>query len=265
MKDSNIGDAWIKDACALNPISRVIDPKTGQPNGNILTGPVRLAFCETLFEPKAMNPMQQAKYGTMALYTPFTDFTIMYEEYYKILAVKFPEYYVQQQNQYAGLEVPFHDQAAKIKFAGFTPGCAYITHTTRYKPQIVDSRGNPITSPDKVYPGAWAILAVNPYDYGKSPPQPKKGVAFGLQQVMIIAEDTKLAGGAPDPRVTFANVNVKPPVVSPAAAFGNAPPPPGMAQHNLYPPSGGFAPPPGLGAMAPPPMAKADDDISEFM
>lgn len=276
MKDSMIGDEWIKQACALNPVSRVIDPKTGQPNGNLLSGPVRLAFMETLFEARApSNGSGKAKFGCMAIYTPFTDLSIYYEEYYKVLAANFPDYYVPGQSvagqqtagYYAGLQVPFHDQAEKIKFGGFTPGLTYINHNSNYMPQIVDPRGNPITDRNKIYAGVWAILAVNAYPYGKNPPQPKKGCAFGLQQVMIIGDDTKLAGGAPDPRVTFAGVNVKPPQVSPAASFGNAPPPAGAPPptQSLYPPQG-FAPPPGLGALRPPAPAPADDtDVSQYM
>lgn len=272
MKDSIIGDNWIREACQMNPVQRVLDPKTGQPNGNILTGPVRLAFTDSLFDPKKPqgrenDPTAKGKYGVMGVYPPFTVFDIMYEEYYKILGAEFASYYVAERQQYFGLEVPFHDQASKLKYAGFTPSLTYINHTTSYMPQIVDGRGNLVTDRSKVYPGVWAILAVNPYPYGKSPPQPKKGVAFGLQQIMLIADDSKLAGGAPDARVTFAGVQaVKPPVVAPAAAFGQAPggglPPPPVS---LYP-QPGYAPPPGLGALPPPPLSIVpDDDISALM
>lgn len=282
MKDSQVGDDWIKEACQRNPVQRVIDPKTGQPNGNILTGPVRLAFCDTLFTPKAAQAGGKEKFGTMALYTPYTDFTILYEEYYKVLGATFPEYYVPDAaggGAYHGLDSPFHDQAAKIKFGGFTPGLTYINHTSNYMPQVVDPQGNIVTDRAKAYAGAWAILAINAYPYGKNPPQPRKGVAFGLQQVMVIGDDTKLAGGAPDPRVTFAQVNVKPPVVAPAAAFGQAPPgaPPGNP--SLYAPNPGqqpaglgarppgqppMGPPPGT-PMAPPPLSTDDTDVSDLM
>lgn len=278
LRDSMVGDQWIRDCYSLNPVRRVIDPKTQQPNGNILTGPVRLAFCDALFEARAAanNPQGPKKFGTNALYTPFTDFTIIYEEYYKACAATFPEFYNPNTQQYNGLHSPFRDQAEKAhQYAGFTPGCIFLNHTSKFMPQVVDIRGNPITDRNRVYAGAWAILAINAYPYGKNPPQPKKGVGFGLQQVMIIGDDTKLAGGAPDPRVTFAGVNVKPPIAAPAAAFGAAPP---LGPQGAPPPAGGMYPPHGsvpapLGAAPlppmpaqPPPMAAADDtDVSEFM
>lgn len=272
MRDSKIGDAWIREVQKLNPISRVIDPKTGQPNGNILTGPVRLAFCDPLFEPRKPqgrenDPTAKGKYSTVALYPPGADFTIMYEEWYKIMGQVFPEYYNAEARQYYGLDNPFHDQAAKHQYAGFTNGCVYMTHTSNYQPQIVDANFNPVTDRSRVHAGAWCILAVNAYPYGKSPPQPRKGVGFGLQQVMLIADDTSLSGGQPDPRSTFAGTNIKPPAVSPAAGFGAPPgmpgaPPPGMPGAPPAQPS--FAPPPSYG-LSPPPASAADDDISQFV
>lgn len=270
MKDSMVGDEWIKATSLANPIRMIIDEKTGKPNGNILSGPVRLAFCDPLFEAKAPSNGGTAKFGTMALYTPFSILDAYYAEYYRVCAEAFASYYLPDGNgggSYRGLENPFHDQADKaIKYSGFTPGLTYINHTSKYQPQIVNLQGNIITDRNKVYPGVWAILAVNAYSYGVNPPQPKKGVAFGLQQVMIIADDTKLAGGAPDPRVTFAGVNIRPPTVSPQAAFGQAPPPGAPPPSNpLNAPPRMYAPP--LGALPPPPPATApdDEDLSQFV
>lgn len=268
MRDSKIGDAWIAECMRLNPISRCIDPKTGQPNGNILTGPVRLSFCDPLFDPQKPrgregDPSAKGKYSTTAIYPPGTDFTIMYEEYYKALAATFPEYYNATTGQYHGLDNPFHDGASKPNYSGFTPGCIYMAHSSNYQPQIVDVNMNPVTDRSRVHAGVWAILAVNAYTYGKSPPQPRKGMSFGLQQVMIIADDTNLAGGQPDPRTTFNGVNVKPPAVMPNTAFGAAPgaamPPPRPAGAPAS-----FAPPPGYG-LPPPAPSTADDDIRDLV
>jgi hypothetical protein len=137
----------------------------------------------------------------------------------------FPDFYNPHMNGYAGLENPFHDCATKAhKFQGYTPGLTFINHTSKFKPGIVDAMKNPVVDPSKVYPGVWAILVVNAYGYGKSPPQPKKGVSFGLQAVMIIGDDQNLAGGGIDPREAFKGVNVKPPMVNPATLAGMVPP-----------------------------------------
>src|SRR5690606_14872529 len=69
-----------------------------------------------------------------------------------------------------------------------------------------------------VYPGVWAICAINRYTFND--PR-KKGVAFGLQSVMIIGDDTALGGGAPDPSKTMAAARgIAAPIVRPDVARG---------------------------------------------
>lgn len=268
MNHSKVGDAWIREACLANPV-QFINDANGNPTQNISSGPVRLAFCDPLTTPRVPqnNPQGKPKYGTMALYTPFTDFSIFYAEYYRLCAAVFPEYYVAQYQQYSGLHSPFNDQANKLKYHGFTPGLTYMNHTSNFKTQIVDVNSNPIVDPARIYPGVWAILALNAYAYGKSPPQPKKGVAFGLQGVMIIGDDEMLAGGGIDPRVAFQGVNVKPPAVAPGALMNMAggqgqPPQPGAMQPPPgAPPGAGVGAAPGF-QMPPPPRGTGDDDLA---
>jgi hypothetical protein len=249
VKDSIVGDAWITQTSQAVPIQRVIDPKTGQPTGDILTGPVRLAF-DTLFKlPQPSEKIQNPKYGASVLFTPLADFSIFYEEYYKVCAREFQDHY--QNGQYYGLHSPFRDQAEKMKFGGFTPGCVFMTCTSKFKPGVVDTMGNPILDESKVYPGVWAICSVSPYAF-KDPR--KKGVAFGLQSVMLIGDDTKFGGGAPDPNQTFGGVKgaIQRPVINPGV-LNHMP----SAQQGApgMPPSGpgGFAPPPPGGTYAPQP------------
>jgi hypothetical protein len=111
---------------------------------------------------------------------------------------------------------------------------------------VVDRNNNGIIDPSRVYPGVWAIVAVNPYASGKN--FARKGPRFGLQAIQLIADDTNLAGSPPDPKTLFAGVNITPPVTAPAAGFGAAPPQipgqggqqAGIAQ--FYPPGGGQPP-----------------------
>lgn len=251
VRDSIVGDQWIAQTAQAVPVQRVIDQKTGQPTGDILTGPVRLAF-DTLFElPKPSAKIENPKYGASVLFTPLADFTIFYEEYYAICAREFQDHYVPQTGQYAGLHSPFRDQAEKMKFGGFTPGCVFMTCTSKFKPGVVDTMGNPILDPSKVYPGVWAICSVSGYAF-KDPR--KKGVAFGLQSVMLIGDDTKFGGGAPDPNQTFGGVKgaIQRPVITPGALAhmpqGSQAPMPGAPGG-----PGGFLPPPAGGTFAPQP------------
>lgn len=250
MMDSEVGDAWIQQICRDNPT--VMLPGEGR---LISSGPCRLAFVDPLFEPRAPtgNPGGQPKYSVAALYSPYTDMNIYYAEYYRVCGEVFPEKWNPHIQGFAELENPFHDCAAKAhKFQGYTPGLTTMNHTSRFKPSIVDSSParNPITDRSKVYPGCWALLVVNAYAYGKNPPQPKKGVSFGLQAVMIIGDDTNLAGGGIDPREAFKNANVKPPAINPASLAGLVVGRPGAPPMGA-PPVTGWAPP-GAGGFVPP-------------
>ena len=227
VRDSVVGDDWIQRTSQSIPLQRTVNQATGEPDGNFLTGPVRLAFCN-LFELPKPKPGQTSdpKYGTSILFPPTVDLALLYEEYYRICGQVFPEYYDATTQQYHGLQSPFHDQAEKLRYGGFTPGCVSINTNSKFKPSITDSNLNPIVDTNRVYPGVWAICAINAYDYGKNPPQPKKGVAFGLQSVMIIGDDTKFGGGAPQAKDLFAGINVDAPIVRPdmAAQMGGQQP-----------------------------------------
>ena len=245
VRDSIVGDAWIQQTAQAVPIQYVMDEKTGQPTGDILTGPVRLAF-DTLFElPQPSAKMENPKYGAALLFTPLADFGLLYEKYNEVCAAEFREHYDAQSGQYYGLHSPFRDQSEKAKFGGFTPGSVFMTCTSKYKPPVVDVRGNPIVDQSKVYPGVWAICAVNAYAYKDAR---KKGIGFGLQSVMIIGDDTKFGGGAPDPTKTFKGVGgaIQAPSIAPGA-LGN------MPQGGAPAPQPGMPPAPQGGTYAAPP------------
>lgn len=218
MKDSIVGDAWIRQTQQNVPIQKIVDPATGAWNGDFLTGPVRLAFVD-LFElpKKRADATSEPKYGATLLFPPGVEMGLLYEEYYAIAAKEFADKYEPSSQQYYGLRSPFRNQAEKAKFGGYTPGCIFMTCTSKFKPPVVDTRYNPIVDRSKVYAGVWAICAINAYAY-KDPKNP--GIAFGLQSVMIIADDSKFGGGGPDAAKQFAGVNVAAPVVRPDIANG---------------------------------------------
>lgn len=247
MRDSIVGDQWIQNAMRSAPLQKVINPETGQPTGDILTGPVRLAFVHLLEpEPMKQGDAKEPKYKCSLLFPPNVDFTPLYEAYYEICALMFPEYYDAQTQRYHGLNSPFNDQSDKLKYTGYTPGCAYMNVSSKFKPAIVDTAHNPIVDPNRLYAGVWAIASLNAYGYGKNPPQPKKGVAFGIQNVMLIGDDTKMAGGGPDAKQTFAGVKVDAPINRPDFAQYRPAPgpagPPAAAIPGYTAPGGGVAP-----------------------
>jgi len=221
MRDSIVGDAWIQQVAQQCPVQRLVNKETGQPTGDYLTGPVRLSWI-SVFEPAKPRPGQtsEPKYQATLLFTPFVDTRPLFEEYNAILQRSFQSYYDARSGQFLGLESPFHDQAAKARFSGYTPGLLTINTKSKFKPAIIDARFNPIVDTKRVYPGVWAICSINAYPYGVNPPQPKKGVGFGLQSIMIIGDDTNIGEGGSDPRETFSGVNVSAPIVRPDFSQG---------------------------------------------
>lgn len=249
MRDSIVGDEWIRQTVSAVPIQPCYDDK-GQPTGDYLTGPVRLAFASLFTLPAANAMNQNPKFGSMLLFPPpsIVNFQPLYDEYYKVAAAKFADRY--QNGQYYGIRSPFRDQGEKMKYGGFTPGSTFLTCTSKFKPPVVDARYNPIVDESKVYPGVWAICAVNGYSYHD---QRNHGIAFGLQSVMIIGDDNALGGGPADPKQTFNKVqNVAAPIVRPENLARNMPtgqPPapggaPAVPQQHWAPPVPGLPQPP---------------------
>lgn len=233
VRDSIVGDAWITQTANNVPIQKVIDSK-GNETGDILTGPVRLAF-DTLFElPQPTATVPNPKYGSALLFTPLANLELLRQVYNSLCQKDFPDQYDANTQSYPKVHSPFRNQDEKVKFNGFTPGCFFISCSSKYKPPVVDLHKNPILDSSKVYPGVWAICAINAYSYN-SPH--KKGIGFGLQSVMIIADDTKFGGTAPDPNETFAATRgaIQAPAIS-ATQVGGMPNPPVGGTHAAPPP-----------------------------
>lgn len=206
---TSMTDAWIAKACKANPITQI--KVNGEPNGNFRTGPVRLSFPH-LFKPQ--KPMQsddgrerKPVYSTALLFPPHADLTLLNVEAARVLKDKFPQY------PEKALHKPFRDGGEKPMLAGYEPGWTFFTVASQYRPAIVDTRMAPIVDEERVYPGVWAICSINAFDFtGKNPQGQvvKRGVSFGLQSVMIIADDVKLGGVSSDPNADFAGVSIDP-------------------------------------------------------
>lgn len=200
MKDSTLNDNMLREAMAKNP-PRVLD------NGLIFSGPVRLAFVNLFRPAKPNEPGKEGKYGAALLFPPGTSMAVFSQAWTQAAKEAFPQNWDANGNP-VGLHLPFHDQAEKAvgakPYAGYTPGAITFAVSSKFKPTIVDGNQNPIVDEDRVYAGCWAYVAMNTYKYG--PPQPKKGISFGLQSVMFLADDQKLAGGGVDPKQAFGHV-----------------------------------------------------------
>jgi hypothetical protein len=81
MRDSIIGDEWIREMVRRNPVRRVLDLKTGQPTANILGGPVRLAFVDNLLTAglsKKDDPLSKMIFQVTLLFPPIADLTLIW-------------------------------------------------------------------------------------------------------------------------------------------------------------------------------------------
>ena len=213
MRDSEIGDAWIRQVCAENPPKLVLDA-SGNPTGNVLSGPVRASFVNLFEKSKSMEEGKEGKYQITILFPP-TDISVIRNEYIRMADLRFQEN--KANGIFHGIHNPLRDAAEKMHFGGYTPGCFGLNATSQFQPPVVDAKMTPLTDPNKVYSGCWVLVSMNAYSFAVPK---KKGVSFGLQSVMFLADDTRLAGGAVDPQTQFGGVKVMAPPVNPEAKFG---------------------------------------------
>lgn len=251
MKDSTIGDNWIREMCELNPIQACVDPATGQPNGLYLSGPVRLSFPH-LIDPAPANPNSKFTrtsdvYEATLLFPPQANIALLEQWLDEVNRANFKDKINPQTGQLVGIKSPIHPCDDKFKYSGYTSGLKYMRISSQFKPGVFDSRQQPITDKNKVYPGVWAIVAMNAYASGlkNQDPTAVKQARFGIANVMIIGDDSNLGAGgsAPPASSTFGGVNVRAPATSPSAAFGQMPPAgqqaPQQTGHNATPQFGG--------------------------
>lgn len=255
MKDSQIDEAWLQRMIAANPCVIL-------PNELIRTCPVRLAFTALTvpFKPKkGDDPNKKPTYGAALLFPPGVEQQIQdvfYRRWYEMCKQAHPRNFDQNGEPF-GLTWPFHPCAEKQQHAGYTPGLYYFDTSSQFKPAIVDAGLNPVVDESRIYPGVWALVSLNAYSYDNK----KKGVGFGIQSVMLLADDTKLFKAGGDPSTEFAGAQVDQ-AFQPSQAFGQTPatgpqqPPgmPGMPGPSVLPPPQPVSNPP-VAPAAPPTYA----------
>lgn len=258
MKDSKMPAVWIERAWTLNPMTLV-------DGGAVRTGPVRLAFANLAHPAKRGQndpPDKKMKFGATLLFPPYPIVQqqiqqVLVPAYLDTVRREFPQS-IGADGQPFGLHSPFHDQAEKQNFTGFTPGGICFACTTDFKPQCVDMNMNPIVDEKALYSGVWALVAMRLYAYRDK----KRGVSFGMNSVMILQADTPLGGAGGDPKKDFAGVKIDA-QYNPHAGFGASAPtlppssvlPPAAPVYASLPPPV-WAPPP-----APRPAVSLDDLI----
>lgn len=244
MKNSVVPDQWIADAIRAVPFHR-------QANGNIITCPVRLHFCNIWEAKEGQNDdgTKKMSFNCAVLMPPGADMfigSVLWPAWLEAAKGAFPDPKYWRADGSPNLHWPLHKCDDKQQYSGYTPGCWYFNVSSQFKPRITDTALNTILERSRVYDGVWAVLALNLYSYKNK----KTGVSFGLQNVMLAGDDEVLTGGGTDPKEDFANVRLTP-NYDPQRAFANPQPALSPPMGNIMPPATPVSAPPqppGFGA-----------------
>src|SRR5262245_56172012 len=101
---------------------------------------------------------------------------------------------------------PFRDQGEKEHLEGYVAGAKFFPARTKLKPFICDHRLAPITDPEQVYPGRYAIAAVNAFAW--THPMKGRGVSFGLIGLQLLEHAPRFGGGGYKPSDVFEPVEI---------------------------------------------------------
>lgn len=215
LKGSEVNPAWLQQVYAANPPQQIRNPDGSLADNAFLTGPVRLSFVYLMDarkpQPTAQQPNPTPYFTATCLFPPGADLSALQQEHARRCREEFPRN-ATPDGQVFGLYPTFADQGQKPQLESFTPGGVFVEMRANldHRPQVLDSRMNPIAEKTRVYSGVWAICAGRFYAIGKNSADPtmKKGVRFGLTSVMIIADDKKLAGSSADAKTQFAGISI---------------------------------------------------------
>ncbi len=201
---TNMTEEWISSALKNNPCVKLS-------NGDIRTCPVRLSFPWLFKMSKPIPPNTEGKFGASLLFPLGASIAALQAEAVETAKAKWGD-------KMPKLRSPFLSQDDDAeRYVGYTPGAVLIRASSNQKVPVVDQNLAPIVEEERVYPGVWAIVTVRAFAYDKGV---NKGVSFGLQAVMIIADDQNIGGtGAANPQQAFAGVKVDA-NLNPSALFG---------------------------------------------
>lgn len=233
LMNTKLPSDWIEKVVAGNPAALL-------PSGLIRLPPARLAFAQVAKPGKDRiedGVSKPGSYGGTLLFTPGANLDALVNARKAKIAEFFPN-----NPTGAGLKPVIKDQADHVAaadhpqganptgktYAGFVPGCAYLSPNANldYKPGLSElvngvptgAFGPPDELQTKFYSGCWVIATVNIF-HGKNSKNPN--AFLGLQSVLKIADDNAFqgGGGSGDPTADYAGLNIESPV-NPQSLFG---------------------------------------------
>lgn len=216
MTPTNMSPDWIQRVISLNPCLEL-------EGSNVRTCPVRLGFVHLDKPQPAMEAGKADKYSVTCLFQAGADIQVLKDVAMRVGVEKWGETAFMNYAKSSNFHNPFKDQGDKAQYEGFDAGNPYIVATGERKPSVVRQNMSPYE--ERTYSGQWAMAIVRPFAFETLNGQKvvvKRGLSFGLQSVMIIAEDTEFGGGGVDVNAAFAGVQVDT-NVNPADSFGKTP------------------------------------------
>ena len=157
-------------------------------NGNIRTSPVRLSYAGGLFKPRKVKDTDQPKYSVSLLFPVGAELGILYNAANQAAANKWGN------NVPKNVKNPFLKQD-DVPDDGYQDGAIYLrcNATENNPPQVRDLQGRALLTEADCYSGSWALATIRCFSYdvdrGLS-----RGVAFGIQNVLKIADGDRFSG-----------------------------------------------------------------------
>ena len=154
-------------------------------NGNIRTSPVRLSFVR-LFKPAQIGDSEKKTYGVSLLFPVGADLSILRNVANVVAVEKFGN------NPGGKVTSPFLNQGDE-PYDGYVDGATFLRcySPEQNQPQVVDLQGRVITNENDCPSGYWALATIRGFAYDV---KLKKGVSFGIQNLIVIEADDKFSG-----------------------------------------------------------------------
>lgn len=165
----------------------------------VITPKFRLSFPE-LFEAKAFED-QTAKFSIQMLFDKKADLTPLKNVVKKAAKEKWGD------NPPKGLMLPFKDGNEK-ELDGYE-NTIVVGAASKFKPQVVDQKLEPILAENDIYAGCYARAAIAAYAWeykNKQGKVMKRGVSFNLESVQKLADGEPFVK-RPDPSDDFDQVD----------------------------------------------------------
>ena len=158
------------------------------PNGNVRTSPVRLSYARGLFKARSVKDGDPKRYSVTLLFPVGADISILYNIANKAAIERHGP------NPAYKLTNPFKRQD-DVPDDGYLDGGIFLRcgAPEENQPQVIDLQGRRLLSETDCYSGCWGLATIRGFGYGDAKSM-NKGVSFGIQNIVKIADDDRFSG-----------------------------------------------------------------------